>query len=149
MAPFFSILCSKAGSTFLIAPRFKKKKYKGKEAQVSIVKEVRRGGCKRNPGRRGKVYSHNTSQSRGKLVGRGIVCNFLEGQRNSGHTSGMKRTSAQNGCYQRLCPQGELRLPPASLRDSPRSASEGASIFRDQDYKGIYITTFLNINKRQ
>ena len=30
--------------------------------------------------------------------------------------------AARNGCHQRLCPQGELQLPPASPRDSPRSA---------------------------
>ena len=32
------------------------------------------------------------------------------------------RTSSPNSCCQCLCPQGELQLPPASLRGSPRSA---------------------------
>lgn len=35
--------------------------------------------------------------------------------------------SPQNGCCWRLCPQDELRLSPASLGDSPRSAGRSAS----------------------
>ena len=37
-------------------------------------------------------------------------------------TAHMVEQAAQNGCCQRLCPLGDLQLPPPSVGSSPRSA---------------------------